>query len=112
MCGRRSGVYPSVPGTSTLKVNTPLFDQVEIALPAGKSIRITAPGASGHHRMQYINGLDVDGRSTDKTFLPSSFIGDGGELAFSLSSKPNKTWGTALSSAAAVVRCGQPGGDG
>jgi hypothetical protein len=93
------GLYPSVPGTSVLTVNTPLFDKVEIALPSGKSIRISAPGASGHHRMQYINGLHVDGRSIDKTFLPPSVVSDGGELAFSLSSKPNKTWGTAVSSA-------------
>ncbi len=41
------GLYPSVPGTSVLTVNTPLFDKVEIALPADKSIRISAPGASG-----------------------------------------------------------------
>ncbi len=93
------GLYPSVPGTPTLTVNTPLFDRVEIALPADKSIRITAPGASGHHRMQYISGLHIDGRSTDKTYLPSSLIQAGGELAFSLSVKPNKSWGTALSSA-------------
>jgi predicted alpha-1,2-mannosidase len=93
------GLYPSIPGTSTLTVNTPLFDRVEIALPADKSIRITAPGASGHHRMQYINGLHVDGRSTDKTYLPESMLGGGGELAFSLSPKPNKAWGTASSSA-------------
>ena len=93
------GLYPSVPGTSTLTVNTPLFDRVEIALPADKFIRISAPGASGHHRMQYINRLHVDGRSTDKTYLPESIVRDGGELAFSLSVKPNKTWGTASSSA-------------
>ena len=93
------GLYPSIPGTSTLTVNTPLFDRVEIALPADKSIRITAPGASGHHRMQYINGLHVDGRSTDKTYLPESMLAGGGELAFSLSPKPNKVWGTASSSA-------------
>ncbi|MGO9071402.1 GH92 family glycosyl hydrolase, partial [Mycobacterium sp.] len=93
------GLYPSVPGTSTLTVNTPLFDRVEIALPADKFIRISAPGASGHHRMQYINSLHIDGRPTDKTFLPESMLGAGGELAFSLSSKPNKVWGTAPSSA-------------
>ena len=93
------GLYPSVPGTSTLTVNTPLFDRAEIALPADKSIRISAPGASGHHRMQYISGLHIDGRSTDKTYLPASLIQAGGELAFSLSVKPNKTWGTAVSSA-------------
>jgi predicted alpha-1,2-mannosidase len=93
------GLYPSVPGTSVLTVNTPLFDKVEIALPADKSIRISAPGASGHHRLQYISGLHVDGRGTDKTYLPASLLEGGGELAFSLSSKPNKTWGTAASSA-------------
>ena len=93
------GLYPSIPGTPTLTVNTPLFDRVEIALPANKSIRITAPGASGHHRLQYINGLHINGRSINKTYLPDSVIRDGGEVAFSLSSKPNKTWGTALSSA-------------
>src|SRR5271170_4109149 len=93
------GLYPSVPGTSTLTVNTPLFDRVEIALPADKFIRITAPGASGHHRLRYINGLHIDGRSTNKTYLPESVLAGGGELAFSLSAKPNKTWGTAVSSA-------------
>jgi predicted alpha-1,2-mannosidase len=93
------GLYPSVPGTSTLTVNTPLFDRVEIALPADKFIRMSAPGASGHHRMQYISGLHIDGRSTDKTYLPESIIRSGGELAFSLSTKPNKAWGTAESSA-------------
>jgi len=92
-------LYPSVPGTSTLTVNTPLFDRVEIALPAGKSIRISAPGASGHHRMQYISGLHVDGRSIDKTYLPSSLIEAGGELAFSLWPRPRKGWGAAESSA-------------
>jgi len=93
------GLYPSVPGTSTLTVNTPLFDRVEIALPADKSIRISAPGASGHHRMKYFSGLQIDGKATDKTYLPESIIRSGGELAFSLSTKPNKAWGTAESSA-------------
>ena len=92
------GLYPSVPGTSTLTINTPLFDRIEIALPADKVIRITAPGASGHHRLQYINGLRIDGRPTDKTYLPESILAGGGELAFALSSKPNKSWGTAASS--------------
>ena len=68
------GLYPSIPGTSILTVNTPLFDRVEIALPADKFIRISAPGASGHHRMQYINSLHIDGRSTNKTYLPESSL--------------------------------------
>jgi len=93
------GLYPVIPGTSTLTVNTPLFDRVEIALPADAFIRISAPGASGQHRMQYINGLHVDGKPTNKTYLPESVLAGGGELAFSLSSKPSKSWGTAADSA-------------
>lgn len=93
------GLYPSTPGTSILTVNTPLFDRAEIELPAGKSIRISAPGASGPHRLKYIDGLAIDGRPTDQTSLPESMIRTGGELGFGLSAKPNMVWGTAESSA-------------
>jgi predicted alpha-1,2-mannosidase len=87
------GIYPSTPGTPILTVNTPLFDRIVITLPEGKSIRISAPGASGGNRMRYIKGLSIDGRATDKTYLPESIIGTGGDVAFSLSAKPDKDWG-------------------
>jgi predicted alpha-1,2-mannosidase len=91
------GLYPITPGTGILTVNTPLFDQAQIALPAGKSIRISAPGAS--NGMKYINGLSVDGHPTDRTFLPESIIHTGGDLTFSLTTIPNKAWATTESSA-------------
>ena len=93
------GLYPSTPGTPILTVNTPLFDRIVITLPEGKSIRISAPGASGGNRMKYIKGLSVDGRATDKTYLPESIIRTGGDVAFSLSAKPNKDWGVGESDA-------------
>jgi predicted alpha-1,2-mannosidase len=93
------GLYPSTPGTSILTVNTPLFDRIVITLPAGKFINMSAPGASGPNRMKYINSLHIDGRPTDTTYLPESIIQTGGDLAFSLSPRPNKAWGTADSSA-------------
>lgn len=93
------GIYPATPGTAILTLNTPLFDRIEIALPAGKSIRISAPGASGAHRMRYIDGLRVDGRAFDRTSLPESIVRTGGALAYSLSAQPNKDWGSAESSA-------------
>jgi predicted alpha-1,2-mannosidase len=91
------GLYPSTPGTSILTVNTPLFDRAEIRLTAGKSIRISAPGAS--NGLKYINGLSIDGQPTDQTFLPESIIRSGGDVAFSLSGAANTEWGTAESSA-------------
>jgi predicted alpha-1,2-mannosidase len=93
------GLYPSTPGMPILTVNTPLFDRAVITLPAGKSIKVSAPGASGRNRMKYISGVTVDGRASDRTYLPDSITRTGGELAFSLSPKPNQTWGTVESAA-------------
>ncbi|HME79481.1 MAG TPA: GH92 family glycosyl hydrolase [Mycobacterium sp.] len=93
------GLYPSTPGTSILTLNTPLFDHIEITLPASKFIKMSASGASGPNRMKYIKSLHVDGRPTDKTYLPESIIHTGGELAYSLSPRPDKAWGSADSSA-------------
>jgi predicted alpha-1,2-mannosidase len=93
------GLYPSTPATPILTVNAPLFDRVVIALPQGKSIRISAPGASGPNHLKYISGLSVDGVGTDHTWVPESIIRTGGELKFSLAAYPNKVWGTAESSA-------------
>ena len=91
------GLYPSTPGTGILTVNTPLFDRAEIALPAGKFIKISAPGPS--NGLKYISGLSIDGQPTDQTFLPESIIRTGGDVTFSLSAIPNTVWGTVESSA-------------
>ena len=93
------GLYPSTPGTPILTVSTPIFDRAVIALPAGQSIRISAPGASAPSHLKYIRGLTIDGHATDNTFLPESIIRTGGDLAYSLSAHPNKAWGTAEPSA-------------
>jgi putative alpha-1,2-mannosidase len=91
------GMYPVTPGTPILAVNTPLFDRAVITLSTGRSIRISAPAASTGRR--YIDSLSIDGRPTDRTFLPESIIRTGADLTFALSAVPNTMWGTAESSA-------------
>jgi predicted alpha-1,2-mannosidase len=93
------GLYPGIPAVPVLSVGAPLFDRVVIGLPGGRSIRMTAPGASGPGHPRYISGLSVDGRPTDHTFLPESIVRTGGDLAFSLARYPDKCWGTSESSA-------------
>jgi predicted alpha-1,2-mannosidase len=93
------GLYPSTPGTPILTVTAPLFDRIVIALPQGKFIRISAPGASGPHHLRYISDLTVDGEPTDRTWLPESIIRTGGEVKYALTPYPDKVWGTAESSA-------------
>ena len=90
---------PSTPGTPILTVSTPLFDRAVISLPAGKSIRISAPGASAPTRLKYIRGLAVNGQASDKTYLPESIVRTGGDLAYSLTGHPDKHWGAGESSA-------------
>ena len=93
------GLYPSTPGTSTLGVSAPLFDRAVIALPGGKSIRISAPGASAPNHLKYVSGLSIDGQATDHTWTPESLVRTGGDVKFSLVVYPDKAWGTADSAA-------------
>lgn len=93
------GLYPETPGAPVLTVNTPLFDRAVIRLPAGNDIRISAPGASGPRHLKYISGLSIDGKPTERTFVPESIIRGGGDLAFSLAAHPDRHWGTSESSA-------------
>jgi predicted alpha-1,2-mannosidase len=101
------GFYPSTPGTSILTVNTPLFDRAEIVLSAGKSIKISAPGAS--NGLKYINGLSIDGQPTNQTSLPESIIRTGGDVTLALSADPNLVWGTAETSAPPSFGVGSSG---
>ncbi|MEM6104884.1 GH92 family glycosyl hydrolase [Mycobacterium sp. 050272] len=87
------GLYPETPGTPTLTLNAPLFDRIVIRLPAGNSIRISAPGASGPNHLKYISSLTVDGKPTDRTFVPDSIVRTGGDLVFSLAVHPDMDWG-------------------
>lgn len=89
------GLYPSTPGTSILTVNTPLFDRAEIAVPGGRAIRVSAPGASGRHRLRYIAGLSIDGKTSEQTALPDSIVVTGGDLEFTLADRPDTRWGSA-----------------
>ncbi len=93
------GMYPITPAVPVLGLSAPLFDRVVFALPGGKSIRMSAPGASGPHHLKYISGLSVDGRPSDRTFLPESIVRHGGDVKFALAAYPDKRWGTAESSA-------------
>ncbi|QDZ15648.1 alpha-1,2-mannosidase [Humibacter ginsenosidimutans] len=87
------GLYPTTPGTDLLTVNTPTFDQEELDLSGGRTITISANGASTGSR--YISGLSVNGSAQQKTYLPESVLAKGGDVDFTLSSTHDTSWGTA-----------------
>jgi predicted alpha-1,2-mannosidase len=87
------GLYPGIPGGAELLVGSPLFPHVVIHRPQGGTITIRAPGAAAE--VPYVRGLQVDGQAWAKPWLPETFVSNGGDLVFDLSSTPDPTWGRA-----------------
>ncbi|WP_432028330.1 GH92 family glycosyl hydrolase [Streptomyces sp. 1222.5] len=85
------GMYPQVPSRAELVLASPLFERVEIQRPEGNDISVRAAGAAAG--APYVQSLKVDGRSSDRPWLPASFVRDGGRLDYTLSASPNRAWG-------------------
>jgi predicted alpha-1,2-mannosidase len=85
------GMYPEIPGRAELVLGSPLFTRAMVHRPGG-NLTITAKGADATHF--YVKSLRVDGKPSEKTWLPESFALKGGSLDFELSDKPEKSWGT------------------
>ena len=87
------GFYPVTPGTDIYILGTPLFKEVEIRLPGGKSFIIVAKNLSADNI--YIQSVALNGHDHDKAFLEHATIIQGGKLVFEMGPAPNKKWGAA-----------------
>ncbi len=85
------GMYPLVPGRSELVLTSPLFPRVLLTRANGTLITLEAPGASAG--AEYIRGVRVNGTASTRSWLPASFVEDGGTLDFHLTATPDSTWG-------------------
>lgn len=101
------GVYPEIPGRAELTLATPLFTQVKITPPTGKTITINAPGAA--ENTPYTVGLEVNGQKSTRPWLPESFVTSGGTLHFMVSDRPDPNWGAAPADAPPSFRDGEIG---
>ncbi|MFD8215606.1 GH92 family glycosyl hydrolase [Streptomyces sp. NPDC059697] len=99
------GMYPQVPSRAELVLASPLFTRVEINRPGGNDIEIRANGAAAD--TPYVQSLKVDGRTSDRPWLPASFVRDGGTLDYTLSGTPNRTWGSDPAAAPPSFREGE-----
>lgn len=85
------GMYPQVPSRSELVLASPLFPRIEITRPYGNNISVRAEGAAAD--APYVHGLRVNGRTSQASWLPASFVRDGGRLDYTLSTEPDPAWG-------------------
>ncbi|OIJ65781.1 GH92 family glycosyl hydrolase [Streptomyces mangrovisoli] len=99
------GMYPQVPSRAELTLASPLFERAVISRPHGNDITVRAPGAADD--APYVQSLKVDGRSGDRPWLPASFVRDGGTLDYTLTTTPNRAWGSAPSDAPPSFRQGE-----
>ncbi|MFD4523304.1 GH92 family glycosyl hydrolase [Streptomyces sp. NPDC058470] len=99
------GMYPQVPSRAELTLSSPLFPRVEIDRPGGADIKIRATGASAD--TPYVQSLKVNGHTSDRAWLPASFVRNGGTLDYTLGATPNKQWGSSEAAAPPSFREGE-----
>ncbi|OLB66551.1 MAG: alpha-mannosidase, partial [Actinobacteria bacterium 13_2_20CM_2_72_6] len=85
------GMYPQVPSRADLVLASPLFPFARIQREHGRDIVIRAPGAAAD--TPFVQRLSVNGRDTTRSWLPASFVADGGRLDYTLGKSPNPAWG-------------------
>ncbi|GAA3531230.1 GH92 family glycosyl hydrolase [Streptomyces osmaniensis] len=85
------GMYPQVPSRAELVLASPLFPRIEIDRPGGGDISVRAQGAAAD--APYVHSLAVNGRTSARSWLPASFVRDGGRLDYTLSATPDPAWG-------------------
>ena len=87
------GFYPVAPASSEYAIGRPFVKEATLNLPNGKRFKIVASDLNEKNR--YIGGLMLNGHPLNRSFLRHEEILAGGELHFTMTSKPNTVWGTA-----------------
>ena len=81
------GLYEVCPGSNQFVFTTPLFDKVSLWIPSGKQLTVTADNPA---RNRYIKSVEFNGKVLDKCYITYPELMEGGELHFTLCSKPCK----------------------
>ncbi len=90
------GFYPVCPASDQYILGTPMFKEVTVNLANGKKIRISAPENSPENF--YIDGMTVNGKSYDRTYLTHDVLTSGADIEFRMASEPNTSRATSKES--------------
>ncbi|WP_083752511.1 GH92 family glycosyl hydrolase [Saccharothrix sp. ALI-22-I] len=86
------GVYPQTPSRAELLLSSPMFPRAKINRNGAPTITISAPDASPAN--VYVNGVTLNGRAHDKSWLSEQFVTHGGDLVVDVAATPDTSWGT------------------
>ena len=87
------GIYPVTPGSTQYAIGSPMFDEVRLQLPEGKSFRFVAKNNAPAN--MYIQSAMLNGALFNRSWIDHSEIMEGGVLEFEMGPEPNKTWASA-----------------
>jgi predicted alpha-1,2-mannosidase len=87
------GIYPVDPVSGIYVFGSPLFPRAEIALPRGKKLVIVAEHVDDRHI--YIQSVRWNGHPHSKAWISHKTLMEGGELRFTMSTRPNPAFGAA-----------------
>lgn len=85
------GLYPTMSGANFLAVSSPQFPTAVVRTGSGRTLTISAPGASDDRR--YIQRVTLNGRNVARSWVDWSQIARGGTLTHTLGTTPSR-WGT------------------
>jgi predicted alpha-1,2-mannosidase len=85
------GFFPANPANGEYVFGSPIFDELSLKLPSGKSMQIKAKNNSKAN--MYIQGVTLNGKPYSKTYISHAELLKGGVLEFTMGNKPNKKWG-------------------
>ncbi|HEY6738541.1 MAG TPA: glycoside hydrolase domain-containing protein, partial [Actinopolymorphaceae bacterium] len=98
------GFYPLQLGTEYYAIGSPLFTSATINLENGRQIVVEAPDNSPEN--VYVQGLRVNGKPYDKTYISHHLLTDGAVLTFDMGPEPSR-WGTGKKSLPPSVTTGE-----
>ncbi len=90
------GFYPVTPGSGEYVIGRPFVDRAVLHLPDGRQFIVVADNLSPANG--YVGAVRLNGQPLTRTFLRHDEIVAGGELRFVMQARPNRRWGSSLSS--------------
>ena len=86
------GFYPVTPGIPAYNIGSPVFNQISVSLPNGKTFTIVATNNSATHK--YIQSAKLNGNVWEKPWFTHQDLINGGKLELIMGETPNKLWGS------------------
>ncbi len=86
------GFYPVAPASNQYVIGRPFLHRAVLHLPNGKTFTISADNLDNAH--PYVGSVSLNGKPLERVWIGHDELMAGGELRFTMSAMPNRTWGT------------------